>query len=178
MRGDHESLSSQVEKEASQEQSPTGGSPPLTPVNWRSLSDDRGPGTDPVQAALEAVAEWVDWLVDRYRLGHMVPPCWWAHGPMVEELSALYVAWNGAYRDSEASAQDGVAWHEHLGHSIKRLLGWNVERCTYGKHRPVSATHWETDLSWPPNPAEPADKSPPTSEQGIRTSSRSIKSRG
>jgi len=136
----------------------------LTPLNWRRLLDHRRPGEDPVQAALQFVADWVDWLVNRYCLGDVIPPCWWAHGPIVEELSALHIAWNGAYGDGDASADAGLSWHERLERCIARLQKWNVERCSYGKHRPVVHQGWRTDLSWPPDPAEEADKSPPASK--------------
>jgi hypothetical protein len=72
--------------------------------------------------------QWVDWLVSRYQLGHVIPPCWWAHGPMVEELSALETAWRGAYSYNGVAPDSGVIWHEHLARCLARLHSgtWNA----------------------------------------------------
>lgn len=125
--------------------------------NWRSLVAASKDELDPVHAALESLAVWVDWLVGRYHLAHAIPPCWWAHGPLVEELSALETAWHGSYEKANAPADAGIAWHEVLRRSIARLREWNVERCATGHHRPVDNDGWTTDMSWPPDPRAPAD---------------------
>jgi hypothetical protein len=104
--------------------------------------------------------QWVDWLVTRYQLGHVIPPCWWAHGPMVEELSALETAWRGAYGYNSVAPDSGVIWHEHLARCLVRLQEWNVERCAYGDHRPATYYDLKTDLSWPAEPAQPAQLHP------------------
>src|SRR5207245_238919 len=69
------------------------------PRNWWRLTGGKRQGRDPARDALKAMVPWVDWLVGRYGLAHVVPPCWWAHEAMVEELSALVAAWLGAYEN-------------------------------------------------------------------------------
>lgn len=93
------------------------------PVNWAALDAD---------AAAEAwamLAGWVDWAVERYSLAEVIPGCWYAHPPMLEELSALQVAWLGAYCDPAASAADGVLWHDMLERVVLRVREHDVTSC-------------------------------------------------
>jgi len=79
---------------------------------------------------------WVGWLVDHYSLDRRhVPQCWAEHWELVEELSALRLAWEGAYATT-AHADAPLAWHEHLRLSRERLVDW-VSRtgCRPGEHR-------------------------------------------
>ena len=62
------------------------------PVNWSRLSPDQA------AARWAALDEWVRWLARRYSLDHRdLPPCWYAHGDLVEELSALHTAHQAAF---------------------------------------------------------------------------------
>jgi hypothetical protein len=128
------------------------------PRNWWRLTGGKRQGRDPARDALKAMVPWVDWLVGRYGLAHVVPPCWWAHGAMVEELSALQAAWLGAYENPDAPADAGVVWHEHLQRCLGRLREWNVARCAAGHHRPAAESTWKTNLSWPRRPSQSADR--------------------
>jgi hypothetical protein len=131
--------------------------PAFTLRNWRRLTEaTQRESTHPARKALEDMVAWVDWLIGRYRLGHTIPPCWWAHGPMVEELSALEAAWRGAYEAADKPADAGVNWHQQLGQTLLRIEEWNVERCTFGQHRPVGDYDQPTDLLWPPDPSRTA----------------------
>ena len=41
---------------------------------------------------------WIRWCVRRYGLDHRtIPPCWYQHGALVEELSALRTGWQAAH---------------------------------------------------------------------------------
>lgn len=87
----------------------TGGSKSSNPRPW--CWRDLGP-----KAAEELWAqliEWVDWLRSRYPLAKKIPPCWAEHPEIVEELTALWLAWHGAYVDSNASMTAAVEWHDH-----------------------------------------------------------------
>lgn len=64
------------------------------------------------------LADWVQWLRERYQLGSTIPKCWYRHGDVVEELTALMSAHTAAYqqmygakgieiRDWDAM----IAWH-------------------------------------------------------------------
>jgi hypothetical protein len=100
------------------------------PVNWESLD------ADAAEEAWAMLAGWVDWLVDRYRLAETVPACWYTHHPVREELSALQVAWLGAYCDPAARASDGVAWHDMLERVLQRIRDHDLSGCANaGVHR-------------------------------------------
>ncbi len=51
----------------------------------------------------------------------VVPPCWYRHPFIVEELSALWVAWCAAYRDPRAVPSTATTWHKQLDEACRRL---------------------------------------------------------
>ena len=56
-------------------------------VNWRELPAPNTPG------AWMRLRSWVEWFTVRYRISEStVPACWFKHGELVEELTALYTA--------------------------------------------------------------------------------------
>ncbi len=85
------------------------------------------------------------WLVERFRLGPLIPPCWPAHGWAVEELSALHAAWNGVYRGP--GFPDGPSgWMNVLAQFIGRIRTiWADQVC--GQYR-----HEEPGSSWSSDP--------------------------
>lgn len=88
--------------------------------------------------ALLALDEWVGWLVERYNLDRRaIPPCWANHGELIEELSALRLAWLTAY--AQMGPGDGpLAWHERFASARGRLADWAARTgCNY-EHRPRS----------------------------------------
>ncbi len=99
------------------------------PVNWASL--------DSQQAAEQwaLLIGWTDWLRDRYMLHAQIPACWYAHGALVEELSALRSAWIGAYLDPHAAAGDPATWHDLLDRTRHRLRAWDRNGCADGNQR-------------------------------------------
>lgn len=109
------------------------------PVNWAAL--------DSVHAAEQwgLLTDWTDWLRDRYQLHETVPACWYAHGPIVEELSALRSAWAGTYLDPNARAGDGSAWHALLDSALQRIRGWDRSGCADGNHRQTPPLPDDTD---------------------------------
>ncbi len=100
------------------------------PVNWSAL--------DAHQAADQwtHLTHWTDWLRDRYQLHEHIPACWFAHGALIEELSALRTAWIGAYLDPQAALGDPAAWHDLLDRTRYRLRAWDRNGCADGTHRP------------------------------------------
>lgn len=88
------------------------------------------------------VSEWVLWLVQRYDLGDEIPPCWWAHPAIVEELTALWASWNFAYRDSNADPRQPLAWHQELEASRRRIRAWDRQGCARGSHRADEPQAW------------------------------------
>lgn len=59
------------------------------------------------------LTEWATWLRSRYPLAKKIPPCWSEHPEIVEELTALWLAWQGAYADPNAPITAPAEWHDH-----------------------------------------------------------------
>ncbi len=67
--------------------------------------------------------------------GRLVPPCWRQHQELVEELSALHLAWEGSF--GLTAAHDApLLWHERFAKARARI-GDGVARtgCRPGGHR-------------------------------------------
>ena len=109
------------------------------PWNWQKL--DR----KAAKASWKAVAEFVDWLVARFDLGDVIPACWWAHGAIVEELTALWAAWLAAYDHDESEANGPIDWMEHLATCRTRLVEWDRMGCAQRGHRDGSPANWTID---------------------------------
>jgi hypothetical protein len=107
------------------------------PVCWRNL-DSATAGREWI-----GLAEWVQFLTDRYALTpRTIPPCWYRHWPLVEELSALHTAWATAY----AAGSPGTApldWHASFALTRERLAD-QVARtgCTKDHHNDDPHTRW------------------------------------
>ncbi|MGO4594848.1 hypothetical protein AB4Z18_13620 [Leifsonia sp. 2TAF2] len=102
-------------------------------INWRSLEDEHAPQvwTD--------LRDWVVWFTHRYNIAtRKIPPCWFKHGALVEELSALYTAWLVSY-DSLDAGYGPVGWHERLAVAIPRLATWYNGEC-HNSHTELSQT--------------------------------------
>jgi hypothetical protein len=114
--------------------------PQLTarPVNWAHL--------DTQQAAEQwsLLVEWTDWLRDRYQLHERLPACWYAHGPLIEEISALRSAWVATFLDPQARLDEPVHWHEQLERTLERIRTWDRTGCSDGTHRPDQLLHDDT----------------------------------
>jgi hypothetical protein len=104
---------------------------PVRPTRWcwKML------GEQATGATWSELREWVDWLTTRYNLDEVVPPCWWSHDAMIEELTALYAGWHAAYMDFDARGFDPLAWHEALDRSLVRVQRWNRQGCRPESHR-------------------------------------------
>lgn len=93
--------------------------------------------TDEHQALLEDLDVWVTWLVEHYSLDRRhVPECWAQHWELIEELSALRQAWEGAYATT-AHADAPLVWHERFQEARLRLAEWVARTgCRKAEHRP------------------------------------------
>lgn len=107
------------------------------PITWAALSAAQA---GEVWLALD---EWVRWLVTRYALDHRdVPACWYAHGDLVEELTALMTAHQGAY-DRAGPATGPADWHQVLANTRTRLQAWAGRTgCRHGQHRDPTPPAW------------------------------------
>lgn len=99
-------------------------------INWRTLPDKDA------AAAWTLLRGWVEWFVIRYRVPEStVPACWWKHGQLVEELSALHTAHTAAFDPSDAGLGP-IGWHERLSLAIPRLTRAYASGCSNG-HRDI-----------------------------------------
>ncbi len=75
-----------------------------------------------------ALAVWVDQLNTRYSLlgDYAIPPCWYAHPGVVEELAGLWRSWTRTMIIDETAKESGdtslTAWHDRwLWPALTRL---------------------------------------------------------
>ncbi|OAZ41470.1 hypothetical protein A9Z40_01985 [Microbacterium arborescens] len=116
-------------------------------VNWRELDDVEA---REVWVDLRA---WVEWLVGRYVLSaSVIPTCWWKHGALVEELSALRTA-HAVFFAPEDDGRGPLEWHERFAIAIERVK--KTTSCT--------STHQESTVR-----ALSAETNEPSWEQWIR----------
>jgi hypothetical protein len=123
-------MSERVEELLDGDAGPPGGS--QGPVVWHQLSEYES------QRIWRSLAEWVGWLRSRYPLAHQVPLCWWRHPELVEELTALWLAWREAYVEKGAALSAGADWHSRWLPDLLRRIGvggWNL--ACEGEHRPL-----------------------------------------
>jgi hypothetical protein len=81
---------------------------------------------------LDQLTDWVDWATWRYALDHrVIPERWPQHGALLEELSALYTAYNLA-----ASGDAPMLWIEHFAAARARVTEWTARAgCRPDEHR-------------------------------------------
>ncbi len=110
------------------------------PVGWDRVSAAEAP------AQWAALDRWVCWLVTRYALDHRdVPPCWYRHGPLIEELSALRGAHGAAFGPSQP-ASGPADWHTTFGFTHARMRDWGARTgCKPGQHRDDTPADWATN---------------------------------
>ncbi len=88
------------------------------PVRWAELHGEAE------ATELVKLATWVHWLGNRYGLDNReLPPDWWRHGALIEELSALKGAWDVAYDETQA-ASAAADWHMTFYNTRIRLREW------------------------------------------------------
>lgn len=86
--------------------------------------------------------EWVDWVNARYFSSswESIRPCWFRHPAAVEELTALWAAWESAYRapddGGEGFSDAALWWHEKLHTVVHRLWDEQFAECKAGHQEP------------------------------------------
>lgn len=112
------------------------------PVDWWAL-DDKARGE-----VLKNLAPWVASFVTAYALSEVVvPPCWYMHDSLVQELLALQQYREQDVFDKSANAaapvRAAMEFHNHLHYALLRLRGWTAEAgCTSAVHEPVRVAPW------------------------------------
>lgn len=105
----------------------------VTAWTWSAL------GPLSAETLWQRLDRWVGWLRGRYPLAEQLPGCWWRHSELVEELTALHVAWRAAYSDPTASLTAPIEWHQHyLPTFLSRVRGWGVHCTDAHRDRPVT----------------------------------------
>jgi hypothetical protein len=96
------------------------GSRSSTAWCWRNI----GPQAEEV--LWKELDSWVAWIRSRYPLARKVPECWAKHPEVVEELSALWLAWQGAYEERDAPLTAAADWHDRWLPGVLRRLEHGV----------------------------------------------------
>jgi len=76
------------------------------PWCWRDL------GEHGREELWNQLTDWVNYLRSRYPLARKLPGCWAEHPELVEELTALWLAWQSAYQDPDAALTAPADWHD------------------------------------------------------------------
>ena len=105
------------------------------PYCWRRVSAAEARGL------WVRLREWVDWVNGRYfaSSGESIRLCWFRHPAAVEELTALWAAWESAYRASdegEGFSDAALWWHEKLHAVVHRLWDEQFAECKAGHQEP------------------------------------------
>lgn len=105
------------------------------PYCWRHVSAAEARGL------WVRLREWVDWVNGRYFASswESIRPCWFRHPAAVEELTALWAAWESAYRASdegEGFSDAALWWHEKLHAVVHRLWDEQFAECKAGHQDP------------------------------------------
>lgn len=102
---------------------------------------------------LDKVRDWVDWYNSRYGTAESIRirPCWYMHPPVVEEITALWVAWRAAYYGHNKPDTAATYWHSaYLWPTIKRIHTepWGMPKCIAGHEHPRDVTSASTDAGY------------------------------
>lgn len=105
------------------------------PYCWRHVSAAEARGL------WVRLREWVDWVNGRYFVSswESIRPCWFRHPAAVEELTALWAAWESAYRapdEGEGFSDAALWWHEKLHAVVHRLWDEQFAECKAGHQDP------------------------------------------
>lgn len=118
-----------------QAQAPADEPVAYVPYCWRHVSAAEARGL------WVRLREWVDWVNGRYFSSswESIRSCWFRHPAAVEELTALWAAWESAYRASdegEGFSDAALWWHEKLHTVVHRLWDEQFAECKAGHQEP------------------------------------------
>lgn len=140
-------------------------------TKWRDLPQESMP------QVWRWLRGWVDWLVEAHSVGaDEVPPCWFRHQDIVEELWAAANAEYQAWEATTPTMTPMTAWHFHLRMMRDRLNGKAKECVGQGSHVPVRsfrpgvgpAVLAVDEADWAAHLAEITDAQPAGIEAGQR----------
>lgn len=140
-------------------------------IDWRAL-DANG-----ARAAWDRLIAWSEWLVETFPIAAVLPSCWAQHPALVWDLSAMHLAFVGAYEDPDAGRTAPLVWIEQLHRATMRWRDWDNASCgSKGRHvtdfRPFvwpagwqsdAARHTAVDVAARPATSEPGPAQQPPS---------------
>lgn len=118
---------------------PAPGAPSLpTPIDWWKLHSQERSET------LTVLSEWVRRLVCSYALAdQVVPPCWYQHESVVQELLALFQYRNQQQFTDVAPPSAPLDFHQQFSVAVVRLRGWvSAAGCTSAEHFDETPALW------------------------------------
>lgn len=120
--------------------------PAPAPLDWRTVTAAEAP------TKWRELATFVQWVVTRYQLPqNEIPHCWYQHGSLTEELSALHGSHEVCF-DPTQIASAASDWHRVLYETRMRLREWAAAtNCQINDHRPGKPQRWagaHTDDPW------------------------------
>lgn len=113
------------------------------PINWWKLDSTERAET------LTVLAEWVPELVRRYGVtDQYVPPCWFRHEALVQELLALYQYRNQQQFLPVAPPSAPLDFHYQFQLALTRLRMWvGVSGCNGAEHLETPVQQWTVDTT-------------------------------
>jgi len=85
-------------------------------IPWEVLS------ANDYRTALEDLGSWLAWLVTTYRTPpSVIPPCWFLHTGLVEELGHLWTGWRVTRHPESGMGMVGLDWDNHRERAANRL---------------------------------------------------------
>lgn len=110
----------------------------IAPINWWRLDPEERTET------LTTLAVFVPELVRRYALSDQIlPPCWYRHEPLVQELLALYQYRNQNQFLPTAPPVAPKEFHFELQQVIARLRSWVAQTgCNIAEHNEDRVQSW------------------------------------
>ena len=101
------------------------------PVRWDELDAEE-------RAVLwPKFVRWVIWVADRYEMttDQLPRQCWWKHGAVVVELTALWTSHESAYASGEDGGSAPYLWQDALARAVERMGRFWLGSCRNGQHR-------------------------------------------
>lgn len=108
------------------------------PINWWRLDPQERTET------LAVLFDWVPELVRRYGLtDSTVPPCWYRHEAMVQELLALFQYRNQLQYLEVGPPNAPIDFHYQFQLALGRLRSWNQSAgCNTAEHQETPIQPW------------------------------------
>ncbi|MET3803984.1 hypothetical protein ABIB25_000970 [Nakamurella sp. UYEF19] len=106
--------------------------PMPTPILWDTLD------AFDYQSQITDLATWIRWLVTTYIVPEgTIPPCWFSHPNLREELTHLWLGWQQAHHPSMGLGRTGMDWDAGREQAFDRLRQMSGNCNTSRGHTPI-----------------------------------------